>query len=135
MNDFPIALDLRLDWSEMDLFGHINNVSYFKYVQASRVHCWEVCGLAASFSETKTGPILRSTTCEFLKPLHFPGNISVRAKIDFVKNTSFGIHHRIYNEQGELCAEAADVIVWFDFNANSKTLITNELRIELTKYT
>ncbi len=27
----PIILTLRIDWSEMDLFGHINNVMYAKY--------------------------------------------------------------------------------------------------------
>ena len=128
MHHFPVKLPLRLDWSEMDLFGHINNVSYFKFIQASRVHYWELTGIAASFGETGVGPILLSTGCRFLKPLHFPGNIVVEARIEFIKTTSFGLHHRILNAAGEVAAEANDVIVNFDFKKNEKTPISDAFK-------
>lgn len=38
MDNYNTSLELRIDWSEMDLFGHVNNVAFFKYVQASRVN-------------------------------------------------------------------------------------------------
>jgi acyl-CoA thioester hydrolase len=128
MHQFPVKLPLRLDWSEMDLFGHINNVAYFKFIQASRVNYWELTGLAATFSQTKIGPILLSTGCQFIKPLHYPGNIVVECRMEFIKNTSFGIHHRILNNKGEVCAEAHDVIVTFDFNKNEKVAVQEEFR-------
>lgn len=112
----------------MDLFGHVNNVAYFKYIQAARVNYWEITGLAASFSATKAGPILLSVSCQFIKPLHYPGNIIVESRIEFIKTTSFGIHHRIMNEHNELCAEAHDVIVYFDFNRNEKIPVADEFR-------
>jgi acyl-CoA thioester hydrolase len=120
MSDFHVKLPLRIDWSEMDLFGHVNNVAYFKYVQAARVNYWEVIGMAADFEATKVGPILLSTGCQFMQPLFYPGNIVVESRVEFIKNTSFGIHHRIINDKGELAAEAHDVIVNFDFNKNTK---------------
>lgn len=128
MHIFPVKLQLRLDWSEMDLFGHINNVAYFKYIQASRVNYWELTGLAASFAETKVGPILLSTTCQFLKPLHYPGTIMVEARVEFMKNTSFGLHHRIRGEDDSIAAEAHDVIVNYDFSKNEKTPISDTFR-------
>jgi acyl-CoA thioester hydrolase len=128
MNHFPVKLPLRIDWSEMDLFGHVNNVAYFKYIQASRVNYWEVTMLTDIFSESKIGPILLSTSCQFIKPLHYPGNIVVEAHMEFIKNTSFGIHHRICNEQNEIAAEAHDVIVNFDFNKNEKTPVSDAFR-------
>lgn len=70
MNLFPVKLPLRIDWADMDLFGHVNNVAYFKYVQASRVNYWEVSGLQTGFKETRVGPILLSTGCQFIKPLY-----------------------------------------------------------------
>jgi acyl-CoA thioester hydrolase len=103
-------------------------VAYFKYIQASRVNYWEVSGLSSSFATTKTGPILLSTSCLFIKPLHYPGNIVAEASVEFIKNTSFGIHHRIFNEQDELVAEAQDVIVTYDFNNNVKVKVPDEFR-------
>jgi acyl-CoA thioester hydrolase len=128
MHHFPVKLPLRIDWSEMDLFGHVNNVAYFKYIQASRVNYWEVTGLAATFEHTKVGPILLSTGCQFIKPLHYPGNIVVEARVEFMKTTSFGIHHRILNSKGEIAAEAHDVIVTYNFNKNEKTPLQTEFR-------
>ncbi len=128
MQNYPVKLNLRLDWSEMDLFGHINNVAYFKYVQASRVNYWETSGINTYFETQRIGPILASTACQFRKPLFYPGNIVVEASIHFIKNSSFGIHHRILNDAGELAAEAQDVIVFFDFNRHEKVTFPEELR-------
>lgn len=133
MHHFPVKLQLRLDWSEMDLFGHINNVSYFKYIQAARVNYWELTGMAATFSDTKIGPILLFTGCQFIKPLHFPGNIVIESRMEFMKSTSYGLHHRILSESDEVAAEAHDVIVNYDFNKNEKTAISGEFRAAAEK--
>ena len=128
MDHFPVKLPLRIDWSEMDLFGHVNNVSYFKYIQASRVNYWEISLLTSVFDEQKIGPILLSTGCQFIKPLFYPGNIVVESRVEFIKNTSFGIHHRILNDKDEIAAEAHDVIVTYDFSKNEKVLISDHFR-------
>ena len=128
MNHFPVKLQLRIDWSEMDLFGHVNNVAYFRYVQAARVNYWEISMLSKLFNEMKLGPILLSTGCQFIKPLFYPGNITVESRVEFIKNTSFGIHHRILNDQDEVAAEAKDVIVTYDFNRNEKIPVPDDFR-------
>lgn len=128
MNKHPVQLSIRIDWSEMDLFGHVNNVAYFKYIQASRVNYWERIGMAAVYEQTKVGPILLSTSCNFIKPLFYPGSIIVAASVEFIKNTSFGIHHKILNDAGEIAAEAHDVIVNFDFNKNEKAPIEEQFK-------
>ena len=133
MDNFHIKLPLRIDWSEMDLFGHVNNVAYFKYIQAARVNYWEISGMGAMLSATKIGPILLSTSCQFIKPLFYPGNIVVESRIEFIKNTSYGIHHRILNNNNEVAAEARDVIVNFDFNKNEKVPVSDDLRKAIEK--
>lgn len=60
-----LAVQLRLDWSEMDLFGHINNVAYFKYLQAARVHFWEEMGLLQNGKPGQVGPMLASAKCVY----------------------------------------------------------------------
>ena len=127
-SDYPTRLQLRIDWSELDLFGHVNNVTYFKYMQAARVGYWESVGLWQHHKDTKTGPMLASATCDFRQPLFFPGNITVYSKVEFMRNTSFGMAHVIINEEGAVCAEGKDVMVMFDFNANAKMRIPQIFR-------
>jgi acyl-CoA thioester hydrolase len=125
---FPSKLNIRLDWSEMDMFGHINNVMFFKFIQASRVNYWEISQFHKDYADKKVGPLLVSSACQFRKPLFYPGNIAVEARVDFIKNSSMGIHHRILNDKGEIVAEAQDVVVLFDFIKNTSVSIPQNVR-------
>lgn len=132
-NIFHVTLELRIDWSEMDHFMHVNNVSFFKYIQASRVNYWERTSLIEMHKKNNIGPILASCKCDFKAPLFYPGTITVQARVDVIKNTSFCIHHQIIDHKGEIAAEAYDVIVMYDFNKNEKTAIPLEFRNEIEK--
>lgn len=121
---YPSRLPLRLDWSEMDMFGHINNVSYFKFMQAGRVNYWERCGMASRLETERLGPILAESTCRFIAPLFYPGMIEVQTGLAGYKTSSFTLVHRIYDAGGNLCAEGRDVIVWYNFATNQKQALT-----------
>jgi len=125
-------LEIRIDWSELDVFGHVNNVMFMKYIQSSRVHLWELVGLGDRVSLSGFGPMLASTSCQFLRPLFYPGNVVVRAKVSFIKNTSFGIDHIILNDKGDTVATASDVVVNFDFDKGEKRLLSDALRTQLS---
>ena len=130
MNDpvFPVSLSLRLDWSELDLYGHINNVAYFKYLQASRVNYWERIGMDSLHEARGIGPVLAATQCDFRKPLHYPGSITVRASITEMRHTSFSIHHHILNSEGQIAAEGRDVVVLYDYSKGAKEAIPEPIR-------
>ena len=123
-----VKLDLRIDWSEMDMFGHVNNVSFFKYIQAARVNYWETIGLNKLNQQKNIAPILASVNMDFKKPLHFPGNISIHTKMLFIKNTSFSFQHQILDHEGNIAAEATDVMVLVDQNTNEKVIFPSEIR-------
>lgn len=128
MKGFTTKLQLRIDWSELDIFGHVNNLEIMKYVQSARVNYLESVGLMQMQSEAKMGPILASIGCQFRKPLYFPGYVTVFSRVEYVKNTSFRIHHEVYNEHDELAAEAHDIIVFYDFVKNVKRTIPDDVR-------
>ena len=106
---------------------------FFKFVQASRVGFWQNAGLENGYYKDKIGPILVSTGCQFSKPLFYPDNITLEVRLEFIKTTSIGLHHRILNGKGELSAEAHDVIVLFNFDTNEKVTIPAELRESMEK--
>jgi acyl-CoA thioester hydrolase len=123
-----VKLELRLDWSEMDLFGHINNVSYFKYLQSARVQFWEVTGLASVFRKERKGPILASVQCDFIHPLHYPGNILIQSRLIRIGNTSFQLAHKIHSSTGQLCATGNDALVMYDHVQQVKLQVPEELK-------
>jgi acyl-CoA thioester hydrolase len=125
---FPVKLELRIDWADLDLFGHVNNVMFLKYVQASRVHYWEQIGLYQHFIATGMGPMVASVKCDFRKPLHYPGSVTVHARMKYIGYTSFSLHHRIVAQDSSIAAEAEDIIVMYDFNKNEKIPFPNDFR-------
>lgn len=64
--------------------------------------------------------MLASCKCDFKRPLFYPGKVTILSKVDFIKNTSFSICHRLIDVNQQIVAEAIDIIVMFDFNPNSK---------------
>jgi acyl-CoA thioester hydrolase len=127
MNNF-VELEIKIDWSEMDLFGHINNVAYFKYVQAARVNYLEQVGINTSDPENKLSFAVAVSSCQFKRPLYFPGNIIVKTKTDWIKNSSIQLTHIILNEKGEVAAEAIDVIVLFDYATQTKVGVSDVVK-------
>jgi len=90
--------------------------------------------LSQLHAETKKGPMLVSTKCDFKHPLFFPGNVLIKTKVDFIKNSSFGLYHELYNDDQVLCAVGHDVAVCFDFNIDKTFRISDGLRKIMNQY-
>jgi len=128
MSENVVELNIKLDWSEMDLFGHINNVAYFKYVQSARVNYLESVGINTADPENKLSFAVAASSCNFKQPLYFPGEIVVKTKTDWIKNTSLQLTHLICNQKNQISAEAIDVIVLFDYATQKKVNIPDTVR-------
>ncbi|MGB8704500.1 MAG: acyl-CoA thioesterase [Gillisia sp.] len=133
-SDFKISVELRIDWSDLDMYKHVNNLMFMKFMQTGRVEFWERTGLAETYERTNRGPMLVSSHCDFRKSLYYPGKAIVKTKLGYLKNSSFSVEHVILNEKGELCAEGRDVAVCFDFNKNETYRIPDERREIMKKF-
>jgi len=120
MDEYSTSLELRIDWSEIDAFGHINNLAIMKYIQTARVNYLEGIGMMPLQRETGLGPVLASTSCQFKKQLHYPGNVVIISLVDQINITSFHMKHSVIDNKKELIAECHDVIVMFNFCKNIK---------------
>ncbi len=133
-NDLPLEIELRIDWSDLDVYEHVNNVNIIRYLQSARVNIWEKSGLYKSYKETNRGPMLVSSKVDFKKSLFYPGTITIKSRVGYIKNSSFSLEHRIINAQGEICIEARDVAVCFDFNTEKTYKIPDNLRTLFESY-
>jgi len=126
-----IELEIKLDWSEMDLFGHINNVAYFKYAQSARVNYLEEVGINTADPENKHSFAVANSSCQFKAPLFFPGTIKIITTTDWIKNTSLQLSHKLYDQKNVLAAEILDVLVLFDYATQKKLLISDEIKSKI----
>ena len=103
-------------------------MAFFKYIQAARVNYLELVGINTANPENKLSFAVAASSCQFKKPLFFPGNIVIKTKTEWVKNTSLQLHHTILNHKNEISAEAIDVIVLFDYATQTKVSISEAMK-------
>ncbi|MGC7873031.1 thioesterase family protein [Desulfosporosinus sp. FKB] len=128
LSDFPVRVTIPIAWSEMDAYGHINNVYYLRYFETARIHYLQEIGLMDMKLETDLGPILAQTTCKYLKPLQYPDQIIVGAKTKSMSKSSFVMEYLIVSEKIGAAAFGEGVIVMYDYNASKKVEIPSEIR-------
>ena len=133
-SDYKLSIDLRIDWSDLDMYKHVNNLTFIRFMQTGRALFWEATGLTEIYEATHRGPMVVSTHCDFKKSLYYPGTAIVKTKLAFIKNSSFGLDHIILNEDMEVCAEGRDIAVCFDFDLNKTYTIPDNLREIMKTY-
>ena len=131
---YKLELQLRIDWSDLDMYKHVNNISFMRYMQSGRVNFWEASGIYEMYENSNMGTMLVSTHCDFKKSLYYPGKAIVKTKLDFIKNSSFGLKHLILDEANEICAEGKDVVVCYDFAKDKTFRIPEDLREKLSEF-
>lgn len=121
-------MDVNVAWGEQDLFGHVNNVVYFRYFESVRMFFLERIGVLRSHRETGVGVILASTTCDFHKPVVWPQRLLVRTGSARIGNTSFTMDYLVTDEAGERVASGTSVQVMYDYGRATKVPVPPDVR-------
>ena len=123
----------RIDWSDLDLLGHVNNIAFSRFFQAARV---EYCGHIGMkvYQGMKTGPILAASRVQFTAQLFFPGNVRILTRIKKAGGTSIMLEHALFDDKGAMCAFSEDVVVRYDFEAKTKIPLGDEVRAMIAGY-
>lgn len=126
LQGFPVTVTMDIAWGEMDAFGHVNNVVYFRYFENARIEYLQ----RIAFAEARgIGPILASTHCRFRRPLTFPDRLQVGIRTTEIGDDRFTIEYRLVSQRlGEIAAEGGGVVVSYDYQSARKTPLPAEVR-------
>jgi acyl-CoA thioester hydrolase len=127
--DCPVVVRIPVQWGEMDAYGHVSNVTFFRWFESARVEYLIRCGFARSWEENGVGAILHSTGCRFRRPLFHPDVVLVGGRAVEVEEDRFTMEYRVVSESaGEVAAEGAGVVVSYDYRERRKVPIPEEVR-------
>jgi len=112
---FEAVLPMR--WADMDSFGHINNAVYMTYMEQARFVWFEQCDMLDR--EDGCAPILAHVSCDFIKPLVYPGDVLIRQTITRVGRSSIDLDIEILrvDQPAVICARGRAVVVWIDYES------------------
>ncbi|MFP6559616.1 acyl-CoA thioesterase [Paraburkholderia sp. B3] len=124
---FEMIMPIR--WGDMDAFGHVNNTVYFRYMEQARISWFEQLGVAGRNPEGQ-GPVIVNASMEFLRQLHYPGDVVCTLTVGQPGRSSFdtGFELRRTDEPDTLYARGSARCVWIDYDAGKSVPIPDALR-------
>ncbi len=129
LDGFPVTITLPVVWGEMDAFGHVNNIVYFRYFESARMAYFDEIGYGEHMERTGVGPILARTGCVFRAPLSYPDTIDVGARVSELGEDRFTMGYRVVSQKlGEVAAEGEGRIVNLDYRHQRKAPLPDPVR-------
>ncbi len=132
-SSFPLIVDIPVQWGEMDSFGHVNNIIYFRYFETARIAYFERVGFIDEIATSGVGPILASTKCRFRSPLVYPDQVRVGVSAVDVKADRFTMLYGVWSEaQQKMAADGEGLIVAYDYNVKRKASLPERVKASIS---
>jgi acyl-CoA thioester hydrolase len=126
---FTVVVEIDVAWGDMDSYGHVNNVVYFRYFENVRIAYLDRVGWSASKQTTGLGPILHSTSARFRKAVTYPDRLQVGARVADIQSDRVVFEFRLVSEKlNAVACEGQGVIVSYDYRADAKAPIPEGIR-------
>jgi len=120
--------DCRVRFSDVDIYGHVNNVKYFEYYQEARLAFLTSLGR----DERNLMLVVARVNVDYKRPILFrPASYVVESWVTRVGNSSFGMKSEI-RDGGQVLSRAETVLVTWDIETQKSRPLTDQERTILT---
>lgn len=125
--NYPVNIELKVQWGDMDAFNHVNNVMYFRYFESARIAFFERIGMMDKSNHNSVAPILAETSCRYRMPLTYPDTILVGARV--IENHSHGflMEYAIYSQSHKAVSSiGTGRIVMLNYKTHEKVAVNKD---------
>ena len=127
-NGYKHFKDIPTRWMDNDLYGHVNNVLYYSYVDTVTNEYLITEGGLDIHNDPVIGVVVESH-CNFYQPLVFPETVLAGLRVGRIGTTSVRYEIGLFSESSEtVCATAHFVHVFVDRATNKPAPIPDKLR-------
>ena len=120
--------DCRVRFSDVDIYGHVNNVKYFEYYQEARLAFLTSLGR----DERNLMLVVARVNVDYKRPIRFrPEPYIVESWVTRVGNSSFGMQSEI-RDGSQVLSRAETVLVTWDLGTQKSRPLTDQERTILT---
>lgn len=119
---------IPIRWGDMDAMGHLNNVSYFRFLETSRID-W-VLSLGIKLDPNAEGIVIVNAFCNFYRQLEYPGDVLLKMYTSDPARTTFESWTTMErtDRPGVVYAAGGATTMWVDFRAQKSRALPDWLR-------
>jgi len=131
--DYKVFYPISTRWSDNDIYGHVNNVTYYSYFDtAANRYLIEEGGM--DISDGRIVGYVVNSGCEYHAPVTYPEPIEAGLRVERLGNSSVQYGLAIFREGGQAAvAHGHFVHVFVDRAANKPVPIPSRLRTALAR--
>ena len=106
---------IAIRWGDMDAMGHVNNTTYFRYLETIRADWLHAIG--GTPNPLGEGPVIVNAFCNFYKQLEYPGDVLVKMYVSDPARTTFETWAtmEMADQPGVIYAAGGATTIWVDF--------------------
>jgi acyl-CoA thioester hydrolase len=124
---FPCRVKIAVQWGDVDMMKHVNNVVFFRWFETARTRYFEEIGFDKR-APSGVYPILASIRADYRGQLRYPDTISVECSVSKIGKSSCTQVYQVVSEaQGKVVAEGEGTWVCFDYPAQKSRPLPLEL--------
>ena len=94
---YPHFLSIQTRWSDNDIYGHVNNVTYYSYFDTV-VNCFLIDHGGLDIQTDGVIGVVVETMCKFNKPLAYPEVLEAGLRVGKLGNSSVRYEIGIFQE-------------------------------------
>ena len=130
---YPHFLSIQTRWSDNDIYGHVNNVTYYSYFDTV-LNCFLIDQGGLDIETDSVIGVAVETMCKFNKPLAYPEVLEAGLRVGKLGNSSVRYEIGIFQEgAAEAAAMGHFVHVFVDRATGKPAPIPDAIRSALER--
>lgn len=115
-DEFTYAAPLTVRFSDLDMYGIVNNAVIISYLEYARIEYLKHIGLMADWMDPNSpvAPVLADIQCDYVKPIQYDEQLQIYVKVEKIGTSSIDIHYLAKNEGGEIFFTGRSTMVQID---------------------
>ena len=122
-------------WSDMDAYGHVNNVVFLQYFEMARVDLFFERASLEERTGLRRGTVVAEHEIRYKLPVVYsPEPLDVQIWVSAVRAAAFTCHYELL-DHGRLAVTGRTLLVPFDFSINRPRRLTPDEKEFLQRWT
>jgi acyl-CoA thioester hydrolase len=122
-------------WSDMDAYGHVNNVVFLQYFEMARVDLFFERASLEERTGLRRGTVVAAHDIQYKLPVVYsPRPLDVEIWVSEVRAAAFRCHYEVVDHQ-RLAVTGSTLLVPFDFSINRPRRLTDDEKDFLARWT
>jgi acyl-CoA thioester hydrolase len=105
-----------LRWSDMDVYGHVNNARFLTLYEEARVAMMFAGGREAGVTSLEDGVVIFRHEVDYLHPVDYDAKVRIELWIEEIRPSRFVVRYELFDGE-KLASRARSVCVPFDLES------------------